>query len=798
MSCDLKKTAVFICAFALIFSLCACRPQDPAGGDGSSVPSDSTGAATAPWEPETTVPETVDMNGRTAVAKPTSASAALRYTGGELEFLPDGFDSGIMEISGNKATAVGGYKATITLRDTEKYAWEDETVDPVVIAWTINESGLSYDVTEAGGVLRITHPDGDTVYCADVTLPAGASYVLDGATGALTFTASAKQAEELVWTFSGSYYGSLSFDAGSENNIVIEFAGFTLESGEGCPLYILSAANADISAKKDTESYIYDKRPAADTLKSAVYSKCDLKLKGSGTLRVISDNNNGIHSKDDLKLQKLTLYVASEDNALKGNDGVTVSSGDITLIARRGDGIKTSDSSTSKKGNQKGNVTIESGILNIYAACDGIDSVCDVAIEDGTLNIFTDKYSDYSREVTAIDDGTYYIRATSAEYSFSVRYYNSDGESVWMNTDGKYEKIGAGRQTYYYYTVGRAAGYSYMEVYAYTAGQSQGQGTSYYRSSGQMTPNVNYDTITFSGRDFDWTNYATSSRGDPGGMGGRPGGGPGGGPGGMNDGNSDKGSYSTKGIKAGNEIRINGGSVTVVSYDDALHANNGLTLESGVAPSGNVAVSGGTLTLSSNDDAIHADGKAVVSGGTVTVLRSYEGIEGNNVEISGGNVSVISSDDGLNGTATEGTAITISGGTLYVLAGGDGVDSNSRTQYEGILFSGGRSVIISTGRADSSIDTERGYSYTGGYVLGIGLSGGMGNESTSCRSFASVGKKATLSLSQGEFLTVAGIVKVRIPSGMNALVVLLGSTSAEITAGGQSAAVDANGVAWEK
>lgn len=785
-----KRITVMICAVALAMSLAACHGPGESG-NGTSAASDSGGAATAPWAPDTTTPETVDMSGRTALPKPTSASAALKYTGGELEFIPDGFDAALMDITGNKATAIGSYTATVSLLDTEKYAWEDETADPVVIAWTVSESGLSYDLSEQSGVLHITHPEGDTVYEADITLPTGASYSLDGDSGTLTFKADTKSADELTWTLAGSYFGALVFDAG-ENDIVIELAGFTLAGSKACPLYIMNAANADISAKKDTENYIYDKREAAEELKAAVYSECDLKLKGAGILRVISDSNNGIHTKDDMKVQKLTLYVSSVDNALKGNDGVTVSSGDITLISRQGDGIKTSDTSLSKKGNQKGSVTIESGIVNIYAACDGIDAACDVVVSDGTLNIYTDKYSDYSEEVTAVAGDTYYIRAASTEYSFSVHYYNAEGDGVWVNTDGKYEKVSGGRQSYYYYTVERAAGYAYMDVYAYIAGQTQGKSASYYRSSGQMTPNASYDTIAFSGRGFDWTNYGTVDRGF-GGMGGRPGG-----PGGMNDGNSDKGDHSTKGIKAGNEIVISGGAITVNSYDDALHANNDGTLESGVTPSGNVTVSGGTLTLSSNDDAIHADGKACVSGGTVTVLRSYEGIEGNTVEIAGGNVSVISSDDGLNATTTQGTGITVSGGTLYVLAGGDGVDSNSQTQYSGILFAGGRSVIISTGRADSSIDTERGYKYTGGYVVGIGLSGGMGNESTMCQNFSSVGKKTTLNLASGSYLSVSGIVTVKMPSAMNALVVLLGSTSADISVGGQISGLDGNGVAWEK
>lgn len=254
--------------------------------------------------------------------------------------------------------------------------------------------------------------------------------------------------------------------------------------------------------------------------------------------------------------------------------------------------------------------------------------------------------------------------------------------------------------------------------------------------------------------------------------------------GGMNDGNTDKGDHSTKGLKAANAITIAAGTVTVESYDDCIHANNDSTLENGAAATGNVTVTGGALTLSSCDDAIHADGEVTISGGTVNVLKSYEGIEGTVVTLAGGDISVISSDDGVNGTGTSGTSIVISGGTLYVLAGGDGVDSNSRDSYGGILFSGGRSVIISTGRADSSIDTEAGYTYEGGYVAAIGLAGGMSKESTNCApSLTGVGTSKTVSLSAGSYLTVSGIVTVKAPTAMNALVICLGKTNAGISTG---------------
>ncbi len=139
-----------------------------------------------------------------------------------------------------------------------------------------------------------------------------------------------------------------------------------------------------------------------------------------------------------------------------------------------------------------------------------------------------------------------------------------------------------------------------------------------------------------------------------------------GGPGGMGGGNTDKGEYSTKGIKAANEIVINAGTINIKSYDDAIHANNDGALENGATALGNVTINGGNITVYSNDDGLHADGTLSVTAGTVSVTNSYEGIEGATVNISGGYVSVGAKDDGVNATTTTGVAVAISGGTLYI------------------------------------------------------------------------------------------------------------------------------------
>lgn len=613
-----------------------------------------------------------------------------------------------------------------------------------------------------------------------------------------------------VYTLTGSFYGNIVIDAGDDYEFELSLTGFTLTSYNECPLYISSGDKVTISAKKDTDNYIYDMRDEVtddDGISASVYALCDLDIQGKGNLYVKSVSNNGIHTKDDLNIKNVTFQVECEDNALKGNDSVTIQSGSLVLIARTGDGIKTTNSDVSSKGNQRGTVTISGGEIIIYAACDGIDASYNVDINSDTstpsIQIYTDKYSEYSEEVTATSEDTYYIRYTSSSYKFSICYTDSDGDTVWYNSSS-YETVtastnqggvmmpgGSHTTTYYYYPITKPSGYNKMQVYMYSSSQTQGQSSSYTAVSDSLTVNDTYDTISITKSNtklsYSWTNYTTSTTNNNM-MGG-----------GMTDtGNTDKGDYSTKGIKADNEITISAGDIQISSYDDGIHANCDNELESGNNPLGNVTISGGTLYIYSNDDGIHSDGTTVISGGTVTIGYSYEGIEGSVVQINGGTTSVIASDDGVNGTGTSGQSIIISGGYLYVYAGGDGVDSNSTSSYNGMLISGGYSVIIATGASDSSLDTENGYKYTGGYVLGMD-SGGMTNEATNCSNFSSYGvSKTNQTLTKGYYLTVSDCVSVQLPVSISrAHVVFLGSKSVTLsTSSSSSLSFDDNGVSW--
>jgi hypothetical protein len=86
-----------------------------------------------------------------------------------------------------------------------------------------------------------------------------------------------------------------------------------------------------------------------------------------------------------------------------------------------------------------------------------------------------------------------------------------------------------------------------------------------------------------------------------------------------------------------------------------------------------------------------------ISGGDISIIKSYEGIESAAITISGGSMRIASSDDGINvagggdgsgmatrpgfggdwSTAASGSYyLNIYGGYIYINANGDGVDSN--------------------------------------------------------------------------------------------------------------------------
>ena len=227
-----------------------------------------------------------------------------------------------------------------------------------------------------------------------------------------------------TYTLSGKLEGQILVDAGEDDEVVIELNGASISYDQDSPIKVTSADKVEISAKKDTQNTVSDNR-SAKTVDStslgegAIYAKSDLKLKGTGILVVTGNYNNGIHTSKDLTIQKLTLKVTGYNNAIKGNNSVTINSGTVQAYAKTGNGIKTEDSDVSSSGNQKGTIAINGGKVYVDSLHDAIDASYNVEIDqtdsdvETSITIKTGKNSTYYSSSSFKADSEKGLKATN-------------------------------------------------------------------------------------------------------------------------------------------------------------------------------------------------------------------------------------------------------------------------------------------------------------------------------------------------------------------------------------------------
>ena len=205
--------------------------------------------------------------------------------------------------------------------------------------------------------------------------------------------------------------GQIIINVGDEDEVELNLNGTSISCSTDSPIKVLNADKLEISAKKNSTNKIVDARSEKSSSGSedstlgegAINAKCDLKLKGTGTLVVEGNYNNGIHTTKDLTIQKETLHVTAVNNAFKGKNSITMVSGTVTAISKKGNGLKTDNTDLGSSGKQKGSITISGGTLVVDSAFDGIDAAYNAVInqdnEDSLetkVTIKTGRYSTFS------------------------------------------------------------------------------------------------------------------------------------------------------------------------------------------------------------------------------------------------------------------------------------------------------------------------------------------------------------------------------------------------------------------
>ena len=99
--------------------------------------------------------------------KVTLVKDTFEYTGDEIVPQDSNFDLNKMSFSGDiKATNVGNYSITVSLKDKNNYEWKDSTTTDLVLNWSITQATPNYTVPTG-----LTSVIGKTLN--DVTLPSG-------------------------------------------------------------------------------------------------------------------------------------------------------------------------------------------------------------------------------------------------------------------------------------------------------------------------------------------------------------------------------------------------------------------------------------------------------------------------------------------------------------------------------------------------------------------------------------------------------------------------------------------------
>lgn len=248
-------------------------------------------------------------------------------------------------------TEIGDYSVRYTAKDT------DETVAQDAVILSLDGTRVTTE-GDASGV----SVDGGTV-----TVTAGGTYVVRGTLedGQIVVNEPGDEAVRLV----------------------LDGANITSQSSaaiwvQAAKKVVLVLAEESVNSVTDGTDYATDEDGDSNGPNAAIYSKDDLTITGKGTLTVNARCQNGIVSKDKLKITGGSLAVNAVKNGIKGKDCVAIADGTITVTAGK-DGIK----ATNSEEVDAGFVRIDGGTVIVTATEDGLQAETGLVIAGGEVTV---------------------------------------------------------------------------------------------------------------------------------------------------------------------------------------------------------------------------------------------------------------------------------------------------------------------------------------------------------------------------------------------------------------------------
>lgn len=180
---------------------------------------------------------------------------------------------------------------------------------------------------------------------------------------------------------SGNLRGQVQIDA-QDQVVHLILGGVEVESFLGPALNVISAGKVIITLADGTENTFRDtaEYPKESQENACVFSQCDLTFNGTGKLNVTGYYQDGIRTKDVLKILGGNVFVQAKRDGIRGNDGIAVTCQALTVQSER-HGLYTTK--TGKPA--KGNVEIYGGDHSVIAGGYAISCMTDLYVNDCAL-----------------------------------------------------------------------------------------------------------------------------------------------------------------------------------------------------------------------------------------------------------------------------------------------------------------------------------------------------------------------------------------------------------------------------
>jgi hypothetical protein len=179
--------------------------------------------------------------------------------------------------------------------------------------------------------------------------------------------------------------GQIIVEVTKAEKVTLILNNFTGHNESSAVIWVKCADKVYIEAKAGTTNTLTDgatyvfENPADTKPNACIYAADDLSIKGSGTLIVTGNYNNAIGCKNDLSINNCKLTVKAVNNALKGNDSVTIKGNAEVLVEGADDAIKADSLDVGK-----GFVTVtENAKVTVYCEDDALQSTQLITVTTG-------------------------------------------------------------------------------------------------------------------------------------------------------------------------------------------------------------------------------------------------------------------------------------------------------------------------------------------------------------------------------------------------------------------------------